>query len=75
MELSALFNIVKEYVPISVIVAVVAVIMLVYGSSLFLGVVEEYLEETWNRHRKLVCSKFQKACLSKTVSINAKEGR
>ena len=52
MELSALFNIVKEYVPISVIVAVVAVIMLVYGSSLFLGVVEEYLEETWNRQIK-----------------------
>ena len=31
MELSALFSVVKEYVPIPVIVAVIAVIMLVYG--------------------------------------------
>ena len=52
MDLSALFNVVKEYVPIPVIVAVIAVIMLVYGSSLFLSVVEEYLEETWNRQIK-----------------------
>ena len=52
MDLSALFNTVKEYIPVPVIVAVVAVIMLVYGSSLFLGVVEEYLEETWNRQIK-----------------------
>ena len=52
MDLSALFNTVKEYVPVPVIVAVVAVIMLVYGSSLFLGVVEEYLEEEWNRQIK-----------------------
>ncbi len=52
MDLSALFNTVKEYVPVPVIVAVVAVIMLVYGSSIFLGVVEEYLEEEWNRQIK-----------------------
>ena len=52
MDLSALFNTVKEYIPIPVIVAVIAVIMLVYGSSLFLGVVEEYLEEEWNRQIK-----------------------
>ena len=52
MDLSALFNTVKEYIPVPVIVAVVAVIMLVYGSSLFLGVVEEYLEEEWNRQIK-----------------------
>jgi 4-hydroxybenzoate polyprenyltransferase len=52
MDLSALFNTVKEYIPVPVIVAVVAVIMLVYGSSIFLGVVEEYLEEEWNRQIK-----------------------
>ena len=52
MDLSALFNVVKEYIPIPVIVAVIAVIMLVYGSSLFLSVVEEYLEETWGRQIK-----------------------
>ena len=52
MDFMTVLNTVKEYIPIPVIVAVVAVIMLVYGSSLFLGVVEEYLEETWNRQIK-----------------------
>ena len=52
MDFMTVLNTVKEYIPIPVIVAVVAVIMLVYGSSLFLGVVEEYLEEEWNRQIK-----------------------
>lgn len=45
MELSALFNVVKEYVPVPVIVAVVANIMLVYGSTFLAKVVEDYFEE------------------------------
>ena len=53
MDLSALINMVKEYVPIPVIVAVVAVIMLVSGSSIFAGIVEEYLEESYGRQIKL----------------------
>ena len=52
MDFMTVLNTVKEYIPIPVIVAVVAVIMLVYGSSIFLGVVEEYLEEEWNRQIK-----------------------
>jgi 4-hydroxybenzoate polyprenyltransferase len=52
MDFMTILNTVKEYIPIPVIVSVVAVIMLVYGSSLFLGVVEEYLEEEWNRQIK-----------------------
>ena len=53
MDFISILQTVKEYIPVPVIVAVVAVIMLVYGSSLFLGVVEEYLEEEWNRQIKL----------------------
>ena len=52
MDFMTVLNTVKEYIPIPVIVAVIAVIMLVYGSSIFLGVVEEYLEEEWNRQIK-----------------------
>ena len=75
MELSALFSVVKEYVPIPVIVAVIAVIMLVYGSSLFLGVVEEYLEETWNRqikffdHKKIYLSLIWCVVASLTLAL------
>ena len=75
MDLSALFNTVKEYIPVPVIVAVVAVIMLVYGSSLFLGVVEEYLEETWGRqikffnHKKIYLSLIWCVVASLTLAL------
>ena len=75
MDLSALFNTVKEYIPVPVIVAVVAVIMLVYGSSLFLGVVEEYLEEEWNRqinffdHKKIWLSLIWCVVASLTLAL------
>ena len=75
MDLSALFNTVKEYIPVPVIVAVVAVIMLVYGSSLFLGVVEEYLEEEWNRqikffdHKKIYLSLIWCVVASLTLAL------
>ena len=75
MDLSALFNTVKEYVPVPVIVAVVAVIMLVYGSSLFLGVLEEYLEEEWNRqikffdHKKIYLSLIWCVVASLTLAL------
>ena len=45
MELSVIFNVVKEYVPIPVIVATVSNIMLVYGSTFLVSIIEEYLEE------------------------------
>lgn len=53
MDISALFNVVKEYVPVPVIVAVAAVIMLVYGSSALITVIENYVEETQKKQIKL----------------------
>ena len=45
MELSALINIAKEYIPLPVIVAIVSNIMLVYGSQWLVSNIETYLEE------------------------------
>ena len=73
MDFISILQTVKEYIPIPVIVAVIAVIMLVYGSSLFFGVVEEYLEEEWNRqikffdHKKIWLSLFW--CLIATLTL------
>ena len=44
MDFNSILNIVKEYVPVPVIVAVAAVIMLVYGSIKLAAVIEDYLE-------------------------------
>ena len=66
---------VKEYVPIPVIVAVVVVIMLVYGSSIFAGIVEEYLEESYGRqiklfdHKKIWLSVFWCAVVSVALAL------
>lgn len=49
MELGAIFNSIKEYVPIPVIVAIVAVIMLVYGSIFVAKIIEDYLEKKWQK--------------------------
>ena len=74
MDISILQT-VKEYIPIPVIVAVIAVIMLVYGSSLFLGVLEEYLEESWNRqikffnHKKIYLSLIWCVIASLTLAL------
>lgn len=53
MDLSALFNIVKEYVPIPVIVAVAANIMLVYGSQWLVTQIENYLEDKNKKQYRL----------------------
>jgi hypothetical protein len=53
MDLSALFNVVKEYVPIPVIVAVAANIMLVYGSQWLVTQIENYLEDKNKKQYKL----------------------
>ena len=52
MDFISILQTVKEYIPIPVLVAVAAVIMLVYGSSLFFTVLEAFLEESWNRQIK-----------------------
>ena len=75
MDLSALFNVVKEYVPIPVIVAVAANIMLVYGSSFIVSVIEEYLEETYGKQfkffdgKKVWLSAFWCVILSVTLAL------
>ena len=75
MDISALFSVVKEYVPIPVIVAVVAVIMLVYGSSLFLTVLEEFMEESWGKqikffdHKKIYLSLIWCVVASLTLAL------
>ncbi|MBO7735100.1 MAG: hypothetical protein J6S67_21230 [Methanobrevibacter sp.] len=53
MDLSYVLSVIKDYIPIPVIVAVVAVIMLVYGSIYIAGLVEAYLEEKWQKQIKI----------------------
>ena len=66
-------NTVKEYVPIPVIVAVVCVIMLVYGSSWIASAIEESLEEKKGKqikifdHKKIWLSAFW--CIIVTVAL------
>ena len=75
MDFISILQTVKEYIPIPVIVAVIAVIMLVYGSSLFLSVVEEYLEESWGRqikffnHKKIYLSLIWCIVASLTLAL------
>ena len=75
MDISALFNVVKEYVPIPVIVAVVVNIMLVYGSTFFASIIEEYLEEAWNKqvkffdHKKIWLSFLWSVVITITLAL------
>ena len=75
MDLSALFSVVKEYVPIPVIVAVAANIMLVYGSSWLVTVIEDYLEEKNGKQykffdgKKVFLSAFWCVILSLTLAL------
>ena len=51
LDLSVL-NTIKEYIPVAVIVAVAANIMLVYGSSWLVSIIEEYYEEVMGKQYK-----------------------
>ena len=53
MDLNSILNLVKEYVPIPVIVAVVVVIMLVYGSIYLAKIIEDSLEAKSRKQIKL----------------------
>lgn len=53
MDLNSILNLVKEYVPIPVIVAVVVVIMLVYGSIYLAKIIEDSLEAKNGKQIKL----------------------
>ena len=75
MDISALFNAVKEYVPIPVLVAVAANIMLVYGSGWLVTVIENYLEEKNGKQykffdgKKVFLSAFWCVILSLTLAL------
>lgn len=74
MDINYVLSIVKEYIPIPVIVAVVAVIMLVYVSIYIAGLVEAYLEEKWQKqikifdHKKIWLSVFWCVIVSVTLA-------
>ena len=75
MDFYSILNVVREYVPISVIVAVAAVIMLVYGSIKIAGIVEAYLEEKYGKqikifdHKKIWLSFFWCVVVSITLAL------
>lgn len=75
MELSALINTAKEYIPLPVIVAIISNIMLVYGSTFFAKVVEEYYEEELGKqirffdHKKIWLSLFWCVVTSVTLAL------
>lgn len=75
MDFNTILNVVKEYVPIPVIVAVTAVIMLVYGSLKIAGIVEAYLEEKYGKqikifdHKKIWLSFFWCVVVSITLAL------
>jgi hypothetical protein len=52
MDFISILQTVKEYVPVPVIVAVAANIMLIYGSTFFASIIENYLEDAWNKQVK-----------------------
>ena len=75
MDISALFSVFKEYVPIPVVVAVAANIMLVYGSVWIVTVIENYLEEKNGKQykffdgKKVFLSAFWCIILSVTLAL------
>ena len=74
MDLSYVLSVIKDYIPIPVIVAVAAVIMLVYVSIYIAGLVEAYLEEKWQKqikifdHKKIWLSAFWCVIVSVTLA-------
>ena len=75
MDFNSILNTVKEYVPVPVIVAVVAVIMLVYGSMYIAGVIEDAVESKCGRqikifdHKKIWLSFFWCAVVSAALAL------
>ncbi len=75
MDFNSILNIVKEYVPIPVIVAVVAVIMLVYGSMYIAGLIETAVEKKSGKeikifdHKKIWLSVFWCVIVSVALAI------
>ena len=75
MDFNTILNTVKDYVPVPVIVAVVAVIMLVYGSMYIASVIEEAVEKHYCRqikifdHKKIWLSVFWCVIVSVALAL------
>lgn len=75
MDFITILNIIKEYVPIPVIVAVAAVIMLVYGSLKIAGIIEDAVETKTGKqikifdHKKIWLSVFWCAVVSVALAL------
>ena len=76
MDLSYILSIVKEYVPVPVIVAVACVIMLVYGSSFVISAIEESVEQKKGKqikifdHKKIWLSVFWCIVFSVALAVS-----
>lgn len=70
MDFGSLINSAKEYIPGSVIVAVIAVIMLTYGSIFILSIIEDIVETAFKRqikffdHKKVWLNLFWSVAMS-----------
>ena len=75
MDFNTILNTVKEYVPIPVIVAVAAVIMLVYGSMYIASIIEDAVETKTGKqikifdHKKIWLSVFWCAVVSVALAL------
>lgn len=75
MDFISILQTVKEYIPIPVIVAVAANIMLVYGSQWLVTQIENYLEEKNKKQyrffdgKKVLLSAFWCVILSLTLAL------
>lgn len=75
MDFNSILNVVKEYVPMPVIIAVVAVIMLVYASGMLASMIEDAVEEKKGRqikifdHKKIWLSVFWCAVVSVALAL------
>ena len=73
MDLNYILSVVKDYLPIPVIVAVVCVIMLVYVSSYVIAAIEESVEQKKGKqikifdHKKIWLSAFW--CILMSIAL------
>ena len=76
MDFNSIMNIVRDYIPVPVIVAVVCVIMLVYGSTYIASAIEEAVEKKKGKqikifdHKKIWLSVFWCIVMAVTLAIS-----
>ena len=75
MDFNYILSVLKEFVPMPVFVAVVAVIMLVYGSMFIASLIEDYIENKCQKqinifdHKKIWLSVFWCVILSIALAL------